>query len=73
MDILKKKNDKRRSKLLVAATMDVTGKTGKPRKGWNDETELDLKIMKIRNWRRVARDRKECRELILEYKVHNGQ
>jgi hypothetical protein len=38
MGVLKKKNDKRRSKLLVFARMDVTGETGKPRKGWNDET-----------------------------------
>ena len=58
MDLLKKKNDKRRPKLLVVARMDVTGTTRKPRQGWNDEIEHDLKIMKIRNWHRVARDRK---------------
>jgi hypothetical protein len=33
MDILKKKNDKRRSKLLVVARIDVAGTTAKPRKG----------------------------------------
>jgi len=32
MDILKKKNGKRRSTLLVVARMGVTGTTGKPRK-----------------------------------------
>jgi hypothetical protein len=73
MDILKKKNAERRSKLLVVARMDVKGTTGKPRKGWNDEIELDLKIMKIRNWHRVARDRKVYKEIKLEYEVHNGE
>ena len=53
--------------------MDVTGKTGKSWKGWNDEIECYLKIMGIRNWHIVARGRTECREIILEDKVHNGQ
>lgn len=57
MDILQKKNVKTRSKLLVVARMDKRGTTGKPRKGWNDEIELDLKIMKIRIWLRIARGR----------------
>jgi hypothetical protein len=48
MDILKKKNDKRMLKLLVVGKMDVTGKTGKPWKGWNDEIESYLKIMGMR-------------------------
>jgi hypothetical protein len=73
MDILKKMNDKRMSKLLVVARMDVTGKTIKPWKGWNAVIELDLKIMGIRNWRTVPRDRKEYREIIQEEMVHNGQ
>lgn len=66
-------NGKRMSKLLVVARMDVTGKTRKPWKGWNCVIELDLKIMGIRNWRKVPRDRKEYREIIQEEKVHNGQ
>jgi hypothetical protein len=54
------------SKLLVVARIDVTGKTGKLWKGWNDVIEQDLKIMGIRNWHRVPRDRKECGEIIQE-------
>jgi hypothetical protein len=42
MDILKKKKDKRGPKLLVVARMIIKGTTRKSRKGWNDETELDL-------------------------------
>jgi len=57
----------------VVDRMDVTGKTGKSWKGWNDEIECYLKIMGIRNWHIVARGRTECREIILEDKVHNGQ
>jgi UTP:GlnB (protein PII) uridylyltransferase len=49
VDILKNVNDKRTLKLLVVARMDVTGTTGKLWKGWNDEIELDMKIIKIRN------------------------
>ena len=36
-----------------------------------DEFEEDMKIRKIRDWHRVARDRQEWRRAVLEAKVHN--
>jgi hypothetical protein len=52
--------------------MEGTGKRGRPRKRWIDEFEEDLKIMRIRNWYAVAKDRQEWRKIVLEAKVHNG-
>jgi hypothetical protein len=47
-------------------------KKGRPRKRWIDEVEEDLKIMGIRNWHAVAKDRQEWRKIVFEVKVHNG-
>jgi hypothetical protein len=52
------------------ATWNV--RTIRPRKRWKDEVEEDLKIMRIRHWHTVAKDRQEWREIVLEAKVHNG-
>ena len=40
---------------------------GKPRKRWIDGVEEDMKIMKIRGWRRLVDDRGEWR------KIHNAE
>jgi hypothetical protein len=39
---------------------------------WTKEAEEDMKTMGIRNWLRVARNRKECRSNVLDVKVHSG-
>jgi hypothetical protein len=43
----------------------------RPRKRRIDDVEEDLKIMGVRNWHAVARDRQEWRRIVLEAKVHN--
>jgi hypothetical protein len=35
------------------------------------KVEEDLKIMGIRNWHAVPKDRQEWRKIVLEAKVHN--
>jgi hypothetical protein len=47
-------------------------KRGRPHKRRIDEVEEDLKIIGIRNWHAVAKDRQEWRKIVLEAKVHNG-
>jgi hypothetical protein len=44
-------------KKIMTTKMEGTRK--RPRKRWTDEVEEDLKIMGIRNWHAVAKDRKE--------------
>jgi len=39
---------------------------------WINEVEGDMKTMAVRNWRRVTRNRKECRRNVLDVKVHSG-
>jgi hypothetical protein len=46
--------------------------TTKRRKRWIDEVEEDLKIMGIRNWHAVAKDRQEWRKIVLKAKFHRN-
>jgi hypothetical protein len=39
---------------------------------WTNGVEEYMKTMGIRNWLRVARNRKECRRSVLDVKVHSG-
>jgi hypothetical protein len=39
---------------------------------WTNEVEEDMKTMRMRNWRRVARNRKDRRRIVLDVKVHSG-
>jgi hypothetical protein len=55
----------------MTTKMEARRTRGRPRKRWLDEVEEDLKIMGIRNWHAVAKDRQEWRKIALEAKVHN--
>jgi hypothetical protein len=65
-------NNERMSKKIMTSKMEGNRKRRRPRKRCVDEVEEDLKIMEIRNWHVVARDRQEWRRIVLEAKVHNG-
>jgi hypothetical protein len=55
----------------MTTKMEGTRKRGIPRKRWIDEVGEDLKVMGIKNWHAVAKDRQEWRKTALEAKVHN--
>jgi hypothetical protein len=57
---------------IMTTKMEGTRKRGRPRKRWIDEVEEDLKIMGIRNWHAVVKDRQELRKIVLEAKFHDG-
>jgi hypothetical protein len=69
---IERMNNERMPKRIMTTKMEGTRKRGRPRKRWIDEIEEDLKIMGIRNWHAVAKDRQEWRKIISEAKVHNG-
>jgi hypothetical protein len=66
-------NNERMPKQVAAAKMKGIGKRGRPQKTRTDEVEDDLETMGMRNWRTVARVRKEYRTFVLEADVHDGQ
>jgi hypothetical protein len=53
---------------IMTTEMEGTRKRERPRKRWTDEVEEDFKIMGIRNWHAVAKDRQEWRKIVLKPK-----
>ena len=47
-------------------------KTGRPRKRWMDDVEEDLKRLKVKNWKRKARNREEWAKISKEARVLQG-
>jgi hypothetical protein len=45
---------------------------GRRRKLWIDEVRLDMRSLVIKNWKAVARDRREWKAVLKEAKVHFG-
>jgi hypothetical protein len=45
---------------------------GRPRLGWLDQVEEDLKKMKVRNWREKCEDRRLWKEIVKQAKTHPG-
>jgi hypothetical protein len=47
-------------------------KTGRPRNRWLDDTEKDLRLMKVKRWRYKATEREVWAEIIWEAKALHG-
>ena len=45
---------------------------GRPRLGWLEQVEEDLKKMKVRNWREKCKDRRLWNEIVKQAKIHQG-
>jgi len=45
---------------------------GRPRLGWLDKVEEDLKKVKVRNWREKCKDRRLWNEIVKQSKTHQG-
>jgi hypothetical protein len=45
---------------------------GNPRLSWLDDVCDDLKVLKVRNWKELATDRKAWNDLFGKAKTHKG-
>jgi hypothetical protein len=45
---------------------------GKPRKGWLDDVENDLKKMDVRSWRKIDRNRDALKQTMKEARILHG-
>jgi hypothetical protein len=69
---IERMNNERMPRKIMTTKMEGKRKRERPRKRWTDEVEEDLKIMGVRSWHAVAKDRQEWRKIVLEAKVYNG-
>jgi len=45
---------------------------GKPRQRWHEDVMEDLKMLKVKNWKEAAKDRRNRRDLAEKAKTHKG-
>jgi hypothetical protein len=57
---------------LTLYKAEGTRRVGKPRARWLESVETDLRKMGVKNWRRKAQDRKQCRTILKKAKIHQG-
>ena len=50
----------------------MMGRKGRPRLRWMDYVVADLKVMKIKHWMDVMKDREKWRLIVEEVKAHPG-
>jgi uncharacterized coiled-coil protein SlyX len=46
--------------------------TGRPRQRWQEDVMEDLKKLKVKNWKEIAKDRRTWRDLTEKEKTHKG-
>jgi len=49
-----------------------TRQVGRPRQRWQEDVMEDLKKLKVKNWKEVAKDRRTWRDLAEKVKTHKG-
>jgi hypothetical protein len=45
---------------------------GRPRQRWQEDVMVDLKKLKVKNWKETAKDRRTWRDLVEKAKTHKG-
>jgi len=45
---------------------------GRPRQRWQEDVMEDLKRLKVKNWKEIAKDRRTGRDLAEKAKTHKG-
>jgi len=59
-------------KKIYTQELEGTRRRGRPRKGWREEVERDLKVLGVRRWRELVIDREKSRSIVRQAKAHSG-
>jgi len=47
-------------------------RVGRPKKRWEDGVDQDMRILEVKNWKKVALDRDEWAKLLKKARDHQG-
>jgi hypothetical protein len=59
-------------KKIFSQELEGTRRSGRPRKGWGEEVERDLKVLGVRRWRELVIDKEKWRGIVRQVKAHSG-
>jgi hypothetical protein len=72
INTLLKGEDKAMPKRILKGRLYSKRRKRKPRMGWLDDVESDLKKMKVKGWEEKMRNRVQWRLVVKEAKAHPG-
>jgi len=69
---LERMEEDRMPKKIFTRELEGTRQRGRPRKGWREEVERDLQVLRVRRWRELVIDMDEWRGIVRQAKAHSG-
>jgi hypothetical protein len=65
-------NNDRTLKRIFNTKPDGVRNVGRPKLRWEDGTDQDIRILGVKNWKKVALDREEWAKLLKKARAHQG-
>jgi hypothetical protein len=62
----------RMPKKIFTQELEGMRRRGRPRKGWKEEAEKDLQLLRVRRWTELVIDRGKWRDIVRQAKAHSG-
>jgi len=57
-------NDNRAIKIILNTKLNGVRRVGRPKMRWEDSVDQDMRILEVKNWKKVALDRDEWAMLL---------
>jgi len=61
---LQRMEEDRMPKMIFTQELEGTRRRGRPRKGWREEVERDLQVLRVRRWRELVIEREKWRGIV---------
>ena len=65
-------NDNRTINKILNTKLDGVRRVGRPKMRWEDGVDEDMRILEVKNWKKVALDRDEWAKLLKKARAHQG-
>jgi len=65
-------NNNRILKKIFNTKPDGVRRVGRPKLRWKDGVDQDMRILDVKNWKKVALDRDEWAKLLKKARAHQG-
>ena len=65
-------NNDRTLKIIFNTKPDGARSVGRPKLRWEDGVDQDMRILGVKNWKKVALNRDECSKYLKKVRAHQG-